>query len=274
MTPGIAILIGVIAGLVIGRLFAILRKKERYLAACEYWVYLPDEVLPEQDAVLHSMVAANPYGKKIGKREGLIFSDIRMHTSLILKSKNPHVFRPDLFTDAQADRDSLAALAQAKSIAKLRYLSEVPLLDNRHLLFLPHLADAYVRLGNAVLIYDAVTETLLTPAQFSAFIKENENLEETDAHVRVNWVRTGDDAYAATKGMIKKGLPELNTAPVRNDNQLLVTAVLTAVAGSFWRDGKVGTDVTVQCFGDDFHATLTAAKGTPRQVHLKRIQTS
>ncbi|MEQ1822858.1 MAG: hypothetical protein ABL949_10120 [Fimbriimonadaceae bacterium] len=273
MSPIVATILGLALGLIAGKLFSVWRKKERFFAACEYWIYLPAQVLPDQNDVFEAMVAKNPYGQKIGKREGLLFSDIRLHISLILKAKNPHVFRPDLFTDAEADRESLAALAKAQSIAKIRYLSEEPLSDNRHLLFVPHLADAYARLGQAVLVYDAVTESMMSPAQFSAFLRENDNLEETDAHVRVNWVNSGEQAFASTKGMIKKGLPELNTAPVRSDNQLLVLAVLGAVAGSFWREGKLNSGVKVECFGDEFEATLTPGTGTPRLVHLKRIQT-
>lgn len=271
MSPTVAVILGIIAGLIVGRLFSIMRKKERYFAACEYWVYFPGEDLPDQSEVMTSMITGNPYGAKIGKREGILFSDIRMHISLILKSKNPHVFRPDLFTDAEPDRDALAALAQAKSIAKIRYLSEQPLIDHRHLLFVPHLADAYARLGKAVLVYDAVTETLLSPAQFSAFLREHDNLEETEDHFRVKWVNSGEEAYASTKGLVKKGLPELNSAPVRTDNELLVTEVMRAVAANFWKEGKVGTDVTVECFGDEFKATLAPGKGT-RLVHLRRIQ--
>ena len=166
-------ILAVVFGALIGYLFTRRRggsrRQERLVTQAEYWVYIPSEKLPDQDAVMTRMVTQNPHGKPgqspIGPKEGLLFSDIRLHVAVILRNKNPHVFRPDLFSEADADAEALAALSGAPAMVQLRYLSEEPLSDDRHLKFLPHLADAYAYVGNAVLIYDAMAEQLLKPAE-------------------------------------------------------------------------------------------------------------
>src|SRR5947209_2616034 len=127
--------------------------------------------MPEQDAVMTRMVAENPYSRDghlaIGKREGIIFSDIRLHVSLVLRSKNPHVFRPDLLKDSvEPTADILSALANSAALIKVRYISEAPLSDDRHIQFMAHFACAYLDLGSGLVIYDVVSEQLRSAEDF------------------------------------------------------------------------------------------------------------
>src|SRR5471030_3227986 len=100
-----------VLGLVIG--YAILWRTHQtgYLASAEYWVYLPEAEMPEQNLLLERIVGRNPYSKRgftpIGTEEGLILSDVRLHIAHVLRSKNPHVFRPDLFEDIDIDADQI-----------------------------------------------------------------------------------------------------------------------------------------------------------------------
>ncbi len=118
------------------------RQKPRYFAMAEYWVYLPGDRMPLQDDIMTLMVASNPYGRggrsPIGTAEGLVFSDIRLHIALVLRSKNPHIFRPDLFEEhIQPTKEILESLSAAQSLVKLRFASDIPLKDKRHLQFPP-----------------------------------------------------------------------------------------------------------------------------------------
>lgn len=275
-------LIGFIAAILLGAFVGFLftrrhgRKTEKLITQAEYWVYLPGTEMPSEEEVMTRMINQNPHGRPgqspIGHSEGLVFSDIRLHIGLLLRSKNPHVFRPDLFSDAEADAESLAALSAAQSLVKVRYVSEIPLLDDRHMRFLPHMADAYAHVGNAVLIYDAMAEQLMKPSELYEMLHENPSVSDPDKHFRIIWHRDGEAAYASTKGLIKKGLPEMKSAMARADNQLLITEVLREVAGQAWRNG-FSDEFRVNCFGDEFIAMAQPGKGTPRTLHIQRVRT-
>lgn len=273
----IPFIIAVALGALLGFYFTRRRNVDggRIITQAEFWVYLPGTELPEQDAVMTRLITQNPHGKPgqspIGPKEGMLFSDIRLHVALVLRTKNPHVFRPDLFSDAEADTQALSALSSAQSMIKIRYVSEEPLADDRHMRFLPHLADAYAFVGDAVLIYDAMAEQILKPAEFYQMLNENPTISDPELHFRVVWHRDGEAAYATTKGLIKKGLPEITSAMARPDNQLLITEVIRAVGEKVWRDG-FSEEVRVECFGDEFVAQAQPGKGTPRTVHIQRIQ--
>src|ERR1044072_845222 len=129
------LLVGLLLGMVLGWLFVQRRQqKSSFLSTNEYWVYLPGKEMPNQTEVMSRLIGDNPYrqgGKNpIGPREGLLLSDIRLHLALVLRSKNPHVFRPDLF-DEYVDPTSeiLERLANSESLVKVRYISEQPLND-------------------------------------------------------------------------------------------------------------------------------------------------
>ena len=99
------------------------------------------------------------YLTSLPKNEALIFSDVRLHIALVLRSKNAHVFRPDLFEEhVEPTVELLEGLAGSKSFAKIRFISEEPLKDHRHLIFLAHAADAIADLAKGKVIYDVVAE--------------------------------------------------------------------------------------------------------------------
>lgn len=271
-------IIALIAGAVLGYFFNRRRaaKVVRLITQAEYWVYIPGDKLPDQEAVMTRMFNQNPHGKPgqspIGPREGLLFSDIRLHVAVVSRSKNPHVFRPDLFSETEADAEALAALSSAQSMVKLRYLSEIPLADDRHLRFLPHLADAYAYVGNGVLIYDAMAEQLMQPSELYQLLHENPTVEDPQNHFRIVWHREAEGAYASTKGLVKMGLPEMKSAMARADNQLLIMEVLREVASQAWTNG-FSDEFRVNCFGDEFIALAQPGQGTPRTMHIQRVRT-
>jgi hypothetical protein len=130
--------LGILLGIAVGYIFMVLRSKRlagKYLATAEYWVYLPSEKLPKQEDVMSLVLGGN---SPIGPAEGLLLSDIRLHIALVLRSKNPHVFRPDLFDDhIEPTAELLKRMGESKSLAKIRYLSEDRLKSDAHLQLLP-----------------------------------------------------------------------------------------------------------------------------------------
>lgn len=163
-----------------------IQPKRPYLAHVEYWVYLPETKLPPQDILLGRLLRSSPFrvGEEpaVGPQEALLFSDIRLHTALCLRSKNPHLFRPDLFSDhVEPSEDSLRSLSSAQAIAKLRFVSEEPLQGRRHLRFLPHLAEAVAYYGKAETLFDVQAERLAGLESFRAQLDCDPEAEGMDS---------------------------------------------------------------------------------------------
>jgi hypothetical protein len=251
------------------------QKKQKFFAACEYWVYLPGEQLPPQDALMTRLIAENPYGRSaIGPREGLLFSDVRLHISLALRQKNAHVFRPDLFSeDVEVRPELLAGLSDAKSFVKLRYISEEPLKDARHLQFMTHLADAVAALGSGSMIFDVVCERLMLPSELTEALAENPDATRPELHLRVIWRREGGTAHAATLGLMKKGIPEIVSAEADLDHEVLLQEVLLQGATQIWNQGTLPEEVTVSCFHDQFQMQLSHGRKGETTARILRIQT-
>lgn len=174
-------------------IFAKLRRDDSYHALCEYWVYSTELTLPTQDDVMNRLIRDNPHNRRgqacIGSREGMVLSDVRLAIGLATRAKNPHVFRPDLLADhLNVSKELLEAFAASKALFKLRYYSNQTLMDDRHLQFMPHLADAYSTTGSGVAIYDCVAEQAWTSEQFTAQIHEEPQAWKFEQNVRAVWV--------------------------------------------------------------------------------------
>jgi hypothetical protein len=247
-----------------------------YLAVCEYWVFTKHENLPKQEAIMDRMISSNPHNQKgrpcIGAREGLLFTDIRLHIALAKRARNPLVFRPDLFLeDAVPSKDALERLAQAKSLIKVRYMSEAVLKDTRHLQFMPHLADAMSDLAEGLIVYDVVCEQIYAAEDFRALLEKNNNAERPDIHVRVVWHLDQDGSgTAATKGLRKVGLAELRTDPVEPDQEVLVTGLLHRAAHQLVRAPSTEGPLEFEEFGDTFILERFTVKGEHTRVAIKR----
>jgi hypothetical protein len=270
------VLLAVVAALMIGYLVLHRRDQSKYLASAEYWVYLPGDKMPSQDAMLTRMVGKNPYSQRgqspIGQSEGIILSDIRLHIALILRSKNPHVFRPDLFDNIAIDAEQLAALSESHSIVKLRYISELLLSDKRHLQFLIHAADAMAEIGNSRLIYDTVAQRIFTKEELAKELAESVDATRSSLHVRTLWKGTADERHAETLGLKKMGLEELRTGPMEADEQVLIDHVLEPAIEHIWLANRVPTELEVEAFDDPFKVLFTPKKDGFVDVRILRIQ--
>ncbi len=253
------------------------RGKPRYLAALEYWVYLPTESLPPQHVLMHRMSHHNPYrredGPAIGAKEGILFSDTRLQMSLVLRKKNPHVFRPDLFEEyIEPTAEQLEALAESVAFAKIQYVSEAKLASDAHLQFLPHAAMAIAGLGKSRVIYDVYGERLLNPAELDAMLGRDGDATRAEVHVQVIWVPEAEGGYAATKGLVKLGLQELRTVSVGIDQQVLARQVLEEAGRRVWAGRSTPTSLEIPFYEDVFLLTLVPMPKGPTLVRMQRVQ--
>ena len=271
---------GLLAGVVVGYFVMLLFRpaKAKHTIMCEYWVYLLDEKPPPQDALMARMMRDHPYRVNglpaIGPSEGLLFSDIRLHVGLVLRSKNPHVFRPDLF-DAHVDPNAahLQALAEAKALQKVRYISEEPVKDDRHLQFIPHMALAIADLAGAKVIFDTVSEQLISVDELRETLGRDGNAATAEFHLRIVWTRSGGGGMAETRGLVKVGVPEIATEIADEDQRVLLTAVLEEAAKQAWQLRALPPSLTVEAYQDLFELQVTPTRKGPYKARVFRAQT-
>ncbi len=273
---GFLIFVGFLVGLVVGYTLISRRGRSKFLAAAEYWVYIPGEAMPKQEELLDRIVGKNPYkrgGKSpIGPSEGLVLSDIRLHMALILRKKNPHIFRPDLFEDVDVRKEHLDSMSASNAIVKLRYISEEPLPDKRHLQFLIHAADAMAEIGSASLIYDQTAQRLLTKGEMEALLSQDVDATTPQLHVTIKWEDRPHDCHAETRGLRKIGLDELRTGAMEADEKILVTQVLELAVERLWNMSLLPEEVEVEAFDDTFKILLSPPAEGFSQARILRMQ--
>lgn len=250
------VILGAILGSALGLWWMSRRRaKPGFLAHAEYWVYLPEAKMPPQDAIMTRMIQTNPHGAGvIGPREGLLFSDIRLHFGLATRQKNPQLFRPDLFRDrAEPTPEILASLADSVALVKLRYVSEIPIPDFRHLQFLLHASDAVAELGQGKVIYDAINARLMTDRDLHQRLKATPDATGFDINVIVDWA-PNDEARAT--GLTKVGLPDLHTPESPSDHRALILQLMEEVARRLWDSASFIDSMEIEAYGDLFSIKL------------------
>jgi hypothetical protein len=261
---------------VVGYTFISRRGRTKYLAAAEYWVYIPGEVMPAQEALLDRVVGKNPYKKggrsPIGPAEGLVLSDIRLHMALVLRKRNPHIFRPDLFEDVDVTNEQLQAMAGSNAIVKLRYISEEPLPDKRHLQFLIHAADAMAEITGSALIYDQTAQRLFTKTEMSELLAKDLDATTPQCHVNILWREKVTECTAETHGLRKIGLDELRTGPMEADEQFLVLQVMDLAVERLWNMTYLPQEVEVEAYDDTFRILLSPPDKGVSTARILRMQ--
>lgn len=247
-------------------------RSPEFLAHAEYWVYLPEAKMPPQDAVMTRLVQERPFGiRSIGAREALLFSDIRFHMALVRRERNPRQFRPDLFAErAEPTAAILEALARSQGLVAVRYVSEEPLRDDRHLRFLPHVAEAVATLGGGEIVYDVVSERFIEVESLRGQLGERD-VAEFDFQVEVDWRQQDGAGHARTYGMTKRGLPELVAEDLPPDHETLARALLAEAARSLWGvSGELPEHVDVEVFGEGFRLVLASRGREEVSVTIRR----
>lgn len=258
--------------------FQRLRSKPKQVARIEYWVYIPGTRLPELEALMTAMVAENPHNRPgkpcIGAREGMLFTDIRLRMTVALREKNSSLFRPDLFEQqAVPSVPVLEGLASSRAMIRISYVSEQPLLDDRQLIFLPHMAGAVSRLASGSVVFDRVSEKLYEVQEFDEFLTRSNPLSGFDSQVRVFWVPDLEGGHAETRGMAKVGALELKSLSAPSDQEAIVRAVLEAVAQKIWSGEPVEESAEIDLYGDQFIVAMRPTRdGEFREAHISRVK--
>jgi hypothetical protein len=261
---------------VIRRLLGLASKPRPYFAACEYWIYLPEEKLVPQEVLSGRLLRSSPFASEgkapIGPSEALLFSDIRLHIALVLKSKNPHHFRPDLFEEHIAPTpETLEGLSEATAFAKARFVSDEPLSDARHVKLMPHLAEAIAYYGQSKVLFDAVSEELLTAEQLRERLRQEPEASGPDLHLRTVWIRSERGGRGATRGLLKVGLPELETPESPAEHETVIRTVLEQAAEKLWNAQELQTEIEVPLFGDTFQVTIDPKGKSPLCARILRV---
>jgi len=271
-------LVGVIVGLVLGYALVVRKHRPRYFASAEYWVFLPGDQMPPQERIMDRMMRENPFGKRgrspIGTAEGLVFSDVRLHIALVLRSKNPHVFRPDLMDDVEVDAEILRHLAEAQSLVKVRYVSEDPLPDRRHIQFLIHAANAVAHLGNGALIYDRTTERMIPRDELDRELAASVDATRPEIHLRVLWKGALTGGHVETRGLVKIGIAEMMTGNTTADQRLIVSQIVEQAAEQVWRAAEMPERLDVDAYGDQFRVVVDQVKNRLALVRVQRVHAS
>ncbi|MDR3692498.1 MAG: hypothetical protein P4L46_24160 [Fimbriimonas sp.] len=253
------------------------RHQSTYLAMAEYWVYTPGDKLPDDDDVVTRMIRDNPYRRRgvspIGTAEGLIFSDVRLHVALALRAKNPHIFRPDQFEDGiQPAAEIVEALKTAKALVKIRYVSDIPLKDKRHLQFLLHASDTIAELTQAQVIYDVKADRLFSRQELQAILRDNFDVTGSELQTSTIWKQGPVIGRAETRGLNKIGLQDLCTGDMDLDQRVLATHIVNEAIRTLWANTDVPESMDVQAFDDTFRLQFEKMKDKPTMVKILRVQ--
>ncbi len=224
---------------------------------------------------MQRMLRINPFqlgaDPPCGHNEGLIFSDIRFRIALVLRSKNPHVFRPDLLdSHIIATPEALKALSQSEALAKVSYVSETPIPDDRHLQFLVYLVESLSHLTHGVLAFDVPGERLFFVDELREQLKMDLNAKRLDLHLGTFWSPDEEGGHAFTRGLRKIGFPDLATPVSNADHRVLICELLSNAAQAIWHDRTFQTQRVLTAFGDTFDATFRFRSKQDALVQISR----
>ncbi|MBL8087491.1 MAG: hypothetical protein JNM85_05390 [Chthonomonas sp.] len=248
-------------------------------AQVEYWIYLPTERAPLQDDLMKIMVATNSADPNrptaITAREGMIFSDIRLLIELTLRSRSPHVFRPDLLMSLSGtDSGNINGLAAAQSMLRVRYVSREQLADYRHLTFMPYLAHASMKLGDGIAVLDVGRQRLMDPDQFTRWLTATTNLESFESNVTIQVVEDDEYRRIVTTGMVTIGLRELRTLPLQADAETVAKQVVEELARRCWDQRTEIEDMMVDLEFDSFRGYVQGRTADTCELRIQRITKS
>ncbi len=246
-----------------------------YLAIHEIWVYTTETRLPPQERIMDRVLKGNPHNRPgvpcIGVQEGLLFSDVRTHLAVALRSKNTTAFRPDLFHDSVVPtKEVLDNLADCPALVKVRFASEVVLKDSRHVQFVAHLAGAISDLMGGMAVFDSPMETITTADEYRASLAANPNANRPEAQVRVSWHAEAEGCYARTHGLQKVGWNDLYSDLQEADHEVLVTGIMLRLAYDIYRRPDQSGPWEFDEFGDLFLVEDAGTKEGKRTVSIKR----
>ncbi|MBS1718032.1 MAG: hypothetical protein JSS72_09915 [Armatimonadetes bacterium] len=232
------------------------QSKPKYLALNEYWVYHPKPEQLTQEKLLDWLLKENPYAP-ISGQEGLMFSDVRFHMALVLRKRNPHVFRPDvLIESANIESEMLAELADCEAMTLLRYNSEEPLKSRAHLRLLAFAVKGVASLQNGRLATDRTAARVFWVETLHQELLRDRSGEDIAMHLSVTW----QNGHASTHGLAKIGLPEIVSHHAPEDRRVIVSAVIEEAARKMWQEATIPEALDLTIYDDPYRVTFAYEK--------------
>jgi hypothetical protein len=102
-------------------------------------------------------------------------------------------------------------------------------------------------------------------------LKKDKNARRADLHLHTIWKHTENGGRVETRGLIKKGMPELVTADVSADERMLVTGLLEEASQRLWNVETLPPEVEVESYNDLFRLILAPARNGRSEVRIMRV---
>lgn len=260
----------------IRRLFGGGARRPKTHVAVEYWVYLPEPKPIPQEVLLGRLMRSSPYRldgePALGPAHGLLFSDIRLSMGMVIREKNAHLFRPDLFeAHIEPTESAIRALSEARGLMRVRFISELRVPDRGYLRLLPHLAESIAYYGKSPVVFDLIAERLMETEKLRESLEAAPDAERAELHLHTVWLAAEEGGKGATRGLAKLGLPELETPASPSEHRTVVCGVLGAAAEAIWENGELADETTAEFFGASFLVRVDPGKESPLKAHIMRV---
>jgi hypothetical protein len=219
----------------------------------EFWVYSPVEERPSDAEILKHVLGENPHRASLGKQEGLVLSDIRFHIGRVMPENNPYIFRPEALADPDANvpSNTVSLLDNCVALFRVTYLSEQPMDSKPALQFSWHTADAIAHLTGSRLVFDTVAQRFWPEKAMFEALQQDGDAKRFEINVVVRWKDSAEDGLAFTRGMTKKGLPDLEMRGVPGDHKTIALFLLEAAARKIWEEGWAD-ELDIEGYGETF----------------------
>lgn len=219
----------------------------------EFWIYSPREEPPSEKEILKRVLAENPHRAALGKREGLVLSDIRFHIGRVKPEANPYIFRPQALAEPDADvpENTAEMLQDCVALFRVTYLSEQPMDSNPALQFSWHATDAIAHLTASKLVFDTVAQRFWPIQNLFDALQQSGDARRFDLNVVVRWKESPNECSAFTRGMAKKGLPDLEIRNVPPDHKTIALFLLETAARRIWDEGWAN-ELDIEGYGELF----------------------
>lgn len=223
-------------------------KQAKPEASTEYWVFLKSAKLPHQASLMRDLIKR----RVISQQEAMLFNDVRLNVIHVLRSKNPALFQPQSFEEAEPIADPIwLECAAAQSLAMVKFTHAKPEADTRYLHVLPHLAYSLAKKADGIGIFDVEQRKLLRVEELAQQLEDPEVCDACDFHVRVQWQEI-PFCEAHTWGLSKIGLKELTTGPIDHDFRTLAGQLLQGSAAAIWKNKSLPDLIELNEYGSDY----------------------